>query len=389
MIRGPERATLADYEAILEIADTCFPHDRELGGMLARWPHCYLEDPRAIRNFLLIRDDGRPVSVVEYVDHVVKIGEGRVQVGGLTAVATLPSYRRRGFMTRLLERCIQCMGEEGYALSELGGYRLRYNRFGWENGGLEWRFDVDPRCLHERSRDDRYRVAPYERQPEALQAIVAIHDGELVGLERSAALTVTLLQRGGYETWLAQDPAGVAAYVTCYVDEDGERSVAEFGGHPEGICAILCHLIDDVGTRGLSIKSPRAHPFNEIFSSVSWRWGLAFPRMIKIIDLRRTLDSFAGQLLARCQQVELRKERSVALVVEETGQQVQVNLSPDRVSLSPVGKGTLAIRLPERAMVRLLFCPRGLGLWTDLPAGVRLFASLLPLDLFIWPLERV
>jgi len=389
MAIDPERATLHDFDAIVAIADQCFPHEKEKGGMLVRWPHCYLRDARSIHNFLLIREDSKPVSIVEYVDHRVRIGEGRIRVGGLTAVATLPSHRHRGFMTRLLHRCIEHMRKEGYALSELGGYRLRYNRLGWESAGLEWRFRIDRGCLHAKPGDDSYRVVPYGQRPEELDDVISIHSKERVGLERSPELTALLLRRGGWDTWLAEAPSGITAYAVCYVGDDGERSIGEFGGDPEGIHAILCHLVDDLNTPSLSVTCPRIHPLNDYFASVSWGWDLGIPRMIKIIDLERTLRAFSAQLLIHCQRMELRAERSVVLGAKETGQQVQVNLSRDQVSVSRAGERTPTVHLPERSMVRYLFCPRMADPPPDWPLDVCFFDRLLPLDFFVWPLERV
>ena len=71
MLGEPERATLNDFDAILDVVNTCFPHQYEQGGMLARWPHCYIRDANAIRHFWVIRDGKKPVSLLEYVDHLL------------------------------------------------------------------------------------------------------------------------------------------------------------------------------------------------------------------------------------------------------------------------------------------------------------------------------
>ena len=148
MIQGPMRASLDDFDSIIELVDECFSHDRDSGGMLARWPHCYIPQHEKIRNCLIFKDGSKVVSLVEYVDQIVLVNESEIKVAGITAIATWPTYRGRGFMTKLLKHCIPLMREEGYAFSDLGGDRQRYGRFGWENGGREWRFRITPRSLH-------------------------------------------------------------------------------------------------------------------------------------------------------------------------------------------------------------------------------------------------
>ena len=317
----------------------------------------------------------------------LKVGDARIRVGGLTAVATLPDYRERGLMTRLLDRCLVCMKEEEYAFSELGGYRRRYNWFGWENGGQEWRLEVYPGRLAKYPRDDTYHAVAYDGRFETLDAIALLHNREQVGLVRNRRQYEMLMRRGGYETWVGEGPEGPAAYVVCQIRGEETRIVNEFGGCAEGLHSIFCHLLDETGVQSFSVLGPRIHPLNDYLFAVSSTWSLRVPRMIKILDLEATMRGFCGQLRQRCQAVGIQQARSVALAIEETEQQVQINLSGDRVGLSAVEPGTPVIRLPELAMVRLLFCPgNGSRL---LKREVRFLETLLPLDFFIWPLERV
>ncbi|MCD6599565.1 MAG: GNAT family N-acetyltransferase [Dehalococcoidia bacterium] len=186
MIQEPKRASLDDFDSIIELVDECFPHERDSGGMLARWPHCYIPKPEYLRNCLIIKDDSKVVSLVEYVDRTLLV-EGRgIKVAGITGVATRPTYRGRGFMTQLLKYCISLMREESYAFSDLGGDRQRYGRFGWENAGREWRFDITRRSLHTADTPVSFEVAPYQASSEEIDAIVAIHEQELLRMKRRA-----------------------------------------------------------------------------------------------------------------------------------------------------------------------------------------------------------
>jgi hypothetical protein len=52
MTDGSFRASLDDFDSIMKLADECFPHDRDSGGMLARWPHCFLPKAEKIKTVL-------------------------------------------------------------------------------------------------------------------------------------------------------------------------------------------------------------------------------------------------------------------------------------------------------------------------------------------------
>jgi len=73
VIHGPQRASLDDFDSIVELANTCFTGDRDRGGMLARWPHCYIREPDFMKNCLIMKDGSRVISLVEYVDQTLLV----------------------------------------------------------------------------------------------------------------------------------------------------------------------------------------------------------------------------------------------------------------------------------------------------------------------------
>jgi len=55
MTDGPFRASLDDFDSIVKLSDECFPHDKDSGGMLTRWPHCFFPKAEKIKNCLELR----------------------------------------------------------------------------------------------------------------------------------------------------------------------------------------------------------------------------------------------------------------------------------------------------------------------------------------------
>ena len=384
MPEGPVRATADDLDSIVALADACFLRDRDSGGMRARWPHCYTEEPGRIHAFLM-KEGGRAISLVAYADQTVDVAGKPVRIAGVTGVCTLPEHRGKGFMSALLKRSIEDMAARGYALSELGGDRQRYGRFGWEVGSRERQFQITRRSLAKTS-PDGLEVAPH--QSEDLGALVELHDRTTYGITRSAHLHGQVFNRVGWETWVCRQHGRIVAYLVATSGGDSAR-VCEFGGSYEGVMSILHHLLEEPEREGLHVCSPWDHPYNRRFFEISARWHEAAPRMVRIVHLGRTLEGFSDQLARRYLEAGIGGERSIVLGIEGRTQRIGVTFSPEGVSVVPAAEGGDEVLLSEDAMVRFLFSTGGVAATVDLPKDKRFLNALLPLDFFLWPLERV
>lgn len=388
MIHGPQRASLDDFDSIIEIADKCFIRDKDNGGMLARWPHCYIRDPEFIKNCLIMKDDSKVVSLVEYVDQTLLVDGEEMKVAGITAVCTWPTYRGRGFMTGLLKRCISLMKEEGYAFSELGGDRLRYGRYGWENAGRVWRFDITRRSFSAVDAPSGVQVVPYQATDEEIDSVMAIHEQETTRLKRSHQLQKILLSRMGKKVWLARDNGSITAYVIAEPGE-GRQGIVEFGGRPEDIHGIFAHFIANPKTWNINVRAPLMHPLNSVLFGISSRWTLGTMRMMKIVDLQSTLRGFAHQLGARYNALGMEGSRAVTLGISDTDQQVEVVFSPGGVTVEEAAASSNAISLSDRQMVRFIFGPGSPATMIDLPQNMGFLDALLPVNFYLCPNETV
>ena len=387
-MQGPLRATGSDFDSLVELVDVCFSGDKDRGGMLARWPHCYINRPDKLRNSLVMKEGDRVVSHVGYVDQTVLVEGERMRTAGITGVATLPEYRGRGLMSRLLEECVRRMEEEGYVFSDLGGNTQRYRRFGWENGGRRWGFQISSRSVGELTSPAGWTVTRYRGSPEEIAFAKAIHEQEPMRLERADEMYRLLLGRTGWQPWLAEGPEGACAYIVVQDDDPKALWAPEMGGDPSGVHALIDHLIREEGAESVGVSLPWQHPLNGTLFRLSDGWGVRTPRMLRINDLAGTLRGFLPQLRRRYAEMGAGGERSIGLAMSGTDQRVRLVFSRDEVTLE-MDRVSDPLVLDRFEMVRFLFGPGTPGTEFDLPWGVRFLDRVLPLEFYLWGLETV
>jgi len=387
-MQGPLRATLADFDSLIELVDISFSGDKDRGGMLARWPHCYIKDSDKLQNSLVMKEGDRVVSHVGYIDQTMFVEGERMKVAGITGVATLPEYRGRGLMTQLLDECVRRMEEERYVFSDLGGNTQRYRRFGWENGGRRWGFQLTSRSVNELESPSGWKVTKYRGSPEEISFVKAIHEREPMRLERTDEMYRLLLGRTGWQPWLAEGPEDACAYIVVQDDDPKTLWASEMGGDSAGVHALIDHLIREEGAEDVGVSLPWQHPLNGTLFRLSNGWGLHTPRMFRINDLVGTLRGFLPQLRRRYAEMGAGGERAISFAMSGTDQKARLVFSRDEVTLetAPVSD---PLTLDRFEMVRFLFGPGAPGTEFDLPPEVRFLDLILPLEFYLWGLETV
>jgi ribosomal protein S18 acetylase RimI-like enzyme len=117
-IKGVASATLSRLDSIFD-------------GVFGKEPTVYSDSDWFVMGFLA----GRLVSRVGILKRVVSVGDEMLVVGGISGVATLPEYRRRGYAGLLMRSAQKFMRDE--LPTDFGllicNERLRpfYERLGW------------------------------------------------------------------------------------------------------------------------------------------------------------------------------------------------------------------------------------------------------------------
>ena len=178
-------------------------------------------------------------------------------MGGLTAVGVLPTHRRRGVLSALLQRHFQDLREWSEPLSGLYAAEAPiYGRFGYGSAApqMYWTIDkADTALLPDVSVDTGVELVTHD---EARATFPAIHDAVRAGRpgmpDRSAAM---------WEHWLAHDPPdGRDGMSARYLARLGDRGYAVYRattgdwpkGLPRGTMEIYEHMaVDTAAAAGL------------------------------------------------------------------------------------------------------------------------------------------
>ncbi|CAM3978541.1 GNAT family N-acetyltransferase [Cohnella lubricantis] len=117
-------------------------------------------------------EQGRMLSGLNLIPFEIYV-QGRVlRMGGLAAVASWPETRRGGNITKLLERTLEAMREQGQTVSMLAPFQFPfYRKYGWEFTIERKRYEIEMALLP-KSRESRGSM---ERVPKEAQELVAIY----------------------------------------------------------------------------------------------------------------------------------------------------------------------------------------------------------------------
>ena len=92
-----------DRESIHKIWETCFCDGAELVDF-------YIDNRMEEENMLLVKEDGKAVSMASFLDIAIKSGDDWIPAKYVYAVATLPEYRRRGYAAEILKKAGELFG---------------------------------------------------------------------------------------------------------------------------------------------------------------------------------------------------------------------------------------------------------------------------------------
>jgi GNAT superfamily N-acetyltransferase len=139
-IATQSRVTFADkgdFEDIKILWSICF-------GDEADYIDFYLENRFDDENMIVIREDGRVVSMTSFLPATLKQGEEYVPVRYAYAVATLPEYRKRGYASEILKLASQIYKEPIVLQPENDELRKYYKNVGFKDffGKEAWETDI-------------------------------------------------------------------------------------------------------------------------------------------------------------------------------------------------------------------------------------------------------
>jgi predicted acetyltransferase len=181
---------------------------------------------------LLAVEDGETVGAAGTVIFDLSVPGGRLACGGVTMVGVLPGHRRRGHLTRMMERALEDARERGEPLSVLWSSEGDvYSRFGYGLGVLAGRIDVPRDRAVLRADPVAGARARLVELDEAMRVFPAIYDA--VG---SATPGMASRTEGWWRTWRLGGPPGTPASAPPMF-----RVLLEIDGRPEAYALYRLH----------------------------------------------------------------------------------------------------------------------------------------------------
>jgi len=375
-----------DYPKMMRFLENSYQHTKNFFPL--RYPKVWGKNTVDWNNKLIIKEKGEIASHVGIFILPAEADGVSFKLGGIGGVATLPQYRGKGYMSKLLKHTFQKMKEQGCPLSWLGGDRQRYGAFGYETAGKMINFIVSPRSLSHTVNPEPIELIRYAGQEDLLEKIISLHEKEPLRVKRSQLDYQLLMDRYGVITYLGRK-RNKWAYLTLR-GERASNQVIELGGDISVLASLFGSLFKHYGYGNLGIGYPY-YP-TRIFSllrEVASGWQVSPTGMIKILNLRQTLEAFLPQIekkrKAFPQLLESKPKIEFTLQIKDTKQTVNLEIG-EKVGIREKGKREKLV-LSDREMVNLLFGTFSPHLLVGKVGS--LLNLIFPLDFYVWPLDHI
>jgi GNAT superfamily N-acetyltransferase len=398
-VREIVRAVPKDYEEIVTLSNICFSEDR--GAVELRWCHVWgshLSRPstKYMDNFYLAKEDGRIVGTIAVCPMVLEWAGERIQAGGISAVATHPDYRGRGIMTQLLHHADRVMARRGDIVSVLGGDRSRYGRFGWEHVGCSTILTFSGKYLERLPDADTAPSLADHRDTASLRRILELYQQREPRFIRTPEQLAVLLQRRGVRFWClgfgtdrAAGNSGPTAYIGAW-----DRTVQEYGGERRAVLSLIRYFARTNGAQKLNVAAPvRFSVLDEGIFREAEAYHIQRLFSLKILRFRDLMQKLVPALRMQ-PRLHCGERQQIRLEVAETGEAAILLSGSGEIGLAameastPTG-GVETVRLPGRAMARLLFGPFAEGLIPEEHRARSTLLSLFPLPLACSQIDMV
>lgn len=361
MIDGPRSLKEEEYDEFMRLLERSYERIREF--FQNGWPHVSKRETIEFKNRFIIKKDGRIVSHVGLIPLTLVVDDKLIRAGGIGGVATDPDFRGSGFMSELLKYTISKMRENELPVSILWGDRDRYGRYGWENAGTVLNTAVSRRNLKKLNLTEKVEAKKYAPESGDLKRIMEIHEQEPLRVQRSEKKYRMFMSKPGQDVWLGKGRDGWAYAVI------SGGNVIERGGNPGTFLALLADICEKTGTENLQIIQPlRLTPLADVLCRICGAYSMGHIGMVKIIDLDATLKSFG---------------------VKTDGIKFKM-MDTEEDKFKPIEISGKEIKLPEQAMVRLLFgqMPPSRSFKIE-PEIAKTLDSIFPLGFYVWQLDGV
>ena len=252
---GPRACLSAEFQEVISLINQTF---RKGTSQDIRTDYPLIFDPSKLEYMRVIKMDGVIVSQVPVAPRRVIASKDQFTMGIISATITDPDYRRNSYGTLCLKDCIRIMENEGWPLSVLWTVEETfpfYQNSGWEAVGSQgWVYQLGPDDfgIFEGGSLDVVRCDPAESRH--LDAIMTMHEAEPYRIARSSEDYRTLFSLPGTSTYLSLRGEEITSYLMSGYGVN-KPGLIEAGGDPDGLEALVRHVLLEEGRMGGSIQA--------------------------------------------------------------------------------------------------------------------------------------
>ena len=168
-----------EFDTLMDVMNTSFGFKDDISKFEHILPKLYYKDnPNMVHVGLY--DNGKLVSSIGIYLMELLCNEKSLNIGCVGAVSTLPSYRNKGYFQKVITRLLQEAKRLNLDMLFLGGDRLRYGRYGFENAGRNFEFSITrrTRCLLDKCEYKLLKVNKNDK--EILQDILNLYNEKVI-----------------------------------------------------------------------------------------------------------------------------------------------------------------------------------------------------------------
>lgn len=391
-MEGPRACRPEDFEETMALLNSIFRpgSDQRLE---TDYPLIFRES--RLEYMRIVKEDGRVVAHVPVAPREVIANGDRMTIGVISPTGTHPDYRHRGHGTRCLRDCLRIMNENDWPVSVLWTREATfpfYQNSGFEAVGPQARGYLLHPHDHGLFRRGAHDVSLYNpHNPAHLDAVIGIHDSELMRIGRTRAEYERLLTLPKMVTLLAWDVGRVVAYLVL-TRATNKPGFVEGGGDADALEALFNQSLLLRGANDPAHAVVPLHPtvFGDVLEArkpgmavLDTEADIGF-QMVRVNSLRSLMRKITGHLRARSANLE----GTVCLVCTDDGEAVTIRLRNGEVEVSPE-RSSEPVGLTRRQLTKLIFGthPAADPIKADGEAG-ELLDTIFPYYFPVWELDH-
>ncbi len=395
-----ERLRKEDFDDLMDMLLRSFravnPSHKEFDIL---YPDLYQRTDEKMSNHYVIRDKGNIVSCIGLYPVKLNLCGKIVELGGIGAVATVPEYRGKGLMQRLMDYVMQVQIEErGYAFSLLGGDRKRYQHWGFEIGNTKYSFRLTLRgpgvekysgkLSQEDIKEgnvDEFDWSEIWRQVQSNPDMCACSEEDLKLKYKRLDRIVVIVEgdKGGHLVIVKGNNKDVV--------------IQSYAGEPETLGAVIVSKLESGEWNTVDARLPMyPNKFCGIFKDLMVDYDFGYTGKICVLNLQKTFDVFKEHFNSRVNSLGLKGKillkvsgigviPSEQVILEADGKELKVSQTANE----DIGKDVNIVELTRHQIVELMFSPLCLGWSYRLADNSRWLAALMPVPYYIPPLYHI